>query len=83
MGDISTIHQFRTEQMTIQLTTLLIRYLQSIKDSKMADEAFELITYITTGDYDKEMTTEALCIPTDKANSDAWPTELAEVKSWI
>ncbi len=53
------------------------------KDSKMADEAFELITYITTGDYDKEMTTEALCIPTDKANSDAWPTELAEVKSWI
>ena len=35
----------------------------------MADEAFELITYITTGDYDKEMTTEALCIPTDKANS--------------
>ena len=51
------------------------------KDSKMADEAFELITYITSGDYDKEMTTEALCIPTDKANSDAWPTELAEVKS--
>ena len=51
------------------------------KDSKMADEAFELITYITTGDYDKEMTTEALCIPTDKANSDAWPTELAEVKA--
>lgn len=51
------------------------------KDSKMADEAFELITYITTGDYDKEMTKEALCIPTDKANSDAWPTELAEVKA--
>ena len=51
------------------------------KDSKMADEAFELITYITSGDYDKEMTTEALCIPTDKANSDAWPTELAEVKA--
>ena len=36
---------------------------------------------ITTGDYDKEMTTEALCIPTDKANSDAWPTELTEVKA--
>ena len=51
------------------------------KDSKMTDEAFELITYITSGDYDKEMTTEALCIPTDKANSDAWPTELAEVKA--
>ena len=47
------------------------------KDSKMADEAFELITYITTGEFDKKMTEEALCIPTDKANSDAWPTELA------
>lgn len=49
------------------------------KDSKMADEAFELITYITTGEFDKKMTEEALCIPTDKANSDAWPTELAGV----
>ena len=50
------------------------------KDSKMADEAFELITYITPGEFDKKMTEEALCIPTDKANSDAWPTELAGVK---
>ena len=50
------------------------------KDSKMADEAFELITYITTGEFDKKMTEEALCITTDKANSDAWPTELAGVK---
>ncbi len=50
------------------------------KDSKMSKEAFELITYITTGEFDKKMTEEALCIPTDKANADAWPTELAEVK---
>lgn len=50
------------------------------KDSKMSEEAFELITYITTGDYDKKMTEEALCIPTDKANADAWPEQLAEVK---
>lgn len=50
------------------------------KDSKMADQAFELITYITTGEFDKKMTEEALCIPTDKANADAWPAELAEVK---
>ena len=40
----------------------------------------ELITYITTGEFDKKMTEEALCIPTDKANADAWPAELAEVK---
>lgn len=50
------------------------------KDSKMSKEAFELITYITTGEFDKKMAEEALCIPTDKANADAWPTELAEVK---
>lgn len=50
------------------------------KDSKMADKAFRLIEYITTGEYDKKMTEDALCIPTDKANSDAWPTELSGVK---
>lgn len=50
------------------------------KDSKMADEAFELITYITTGEFDKQMTEQALCIPTDKANADAWPVELDGVK---
>lgn len=51
------------------------------KDSKVANEAMELITYITTGDFDKKMTEEALCIPTDTANADAWPAELAEVKT--
>lgn len=50
------------------------------KDSEMAEEAMELITYITTGDFDKKMTEEALCIPTDKANNDAWPKELTAVK---
>lgn len=30
------------------------------KDSKMADEAFRLIEYITTGEYDKKMTEDAL-----------------------
>ena len=50
------------------------------KNSKMSDEAFKLIEYITTGEFDKKMTEEALCIPTDKANADAWPTELAGVK---
>lgn len=50
------------------------------KDSKKSKEAMELITYITTGEFDKKMTEEALCIPTDKANADAWPAELTEVK---
>ena len=39
----------------------------------------ELITYITTGDFDVKMTQEALCIPADKANAE-WPAQLTEVK---
>lgn len=50
------------------------------KESKMAEEAMELITYITTGEFDKKMTEQSLSIPADKANSDAWPTELEAVK---
>lgn len=50
------------------------------KDSKMSEEAMELITYITTGDFDKQMISDAMSIPTDQANADAWPDELAEVK---
>ena len=50
------------------------------KDSKMSKEAFVLITYITTGDADKQMITDAMSIPTDKANSDSWPEELKEVQ---
>lgn len=53
------------------------------KDSKMAEQAFELIEYITTGEFDKKMTEEAMCIPTDSANGDAWPTELTEVKAGL
>lgn len=51
------------------------------KDSKMSKEAMELITYITAGDFDKKMTEEAVCIPTDKENADAWPEALQEVKA--
>lgn len=79
-GVTSIIHQFQTEKMIIQLTTLQNQVLAINKDSKMADKAFQLIEYITTGEYDKKMTEDALCIPTDKANSDAWPTELSGVK---
>lgn len=50
------------------------------KDSKMSKEAFELITYITTGEFDKQMISEAMSIPTDTANADGWPKELEEVK---
>lgn len=51
------------------------------KDSKMSKEAMELITYITTGDLDKKMTEDAVCIPTDTANADAWPEALKDVKA--
>lgn len=49
------------------------------KDSKKSKEAMELITYITTGEFDKKMTEEALCIPADKSNTE-WPEVLADVK---
>ena len=50
------------------------------KDSEMADEAFQLIEYLTTGDVDKQFVDEALCIPADKANDDSWPAALTEAK---
>ena len=50
------------------------------KDTKMADESMELITYLTTGDTDKAFISDAMCIPADKNNSDTWPTELEAVK---
>lgn len=51
------------------------------KDTAMPDEAFQLIEYLTTGDTDKNFVDQALCIPADKANGDAWPTQLEEAKS--
>ncbi|MEF9840201.1 MAG: ABC transporter substrate-binding protein, partial [Lachnospiraceae bacterium] len=50
------------------------------KNSKMSKEAMDLITCITTGDMDKKMIDDAVSIPTDKANSDAWPKQLAGAK---
>lgn len=51
------------------------------KDTKMADEAFQYIAYLTSGDVDAQFVSDAMCIPVDKANSDTWPTELAAVKT--
>lgn len=51
------------------------------KDTEMPDEAFQLITYLTTGEFDKQFVEEAKCIPADKGNADAWPAELAEAQS--
>ncbi|WP_235899530.1 hypothetical protein [Suipraeoptans intestinalis] len=44
-------------------TTLANQVFAINKDSKKAEQAFELITYIAAGDFDKKMTEEALCIP--------------------
>lgn len=51
------------------------------KDTEMAEEAMELITYLTTGETDAAFVSDAMCIPADKANADNWPEELADVKS--
>lgn len=50
------------------------------KDTAMPEEAFKLITYITTGEFDQQFVDNALCIPADKAN-DQWPVQLEDAKS--
>ncbi|MFV0342503.1 MAG: ABC transporter substrate-binding protein [Anaerocolumna sp.] len=49
------------------------------KDTKVAKEAFELITYITKGEYDKKLSDESVGIPADTSNAD-WPAMLEAVK---
>jgi raffinose/stachyose/melibiose transport system substrate-binding protein len=42
------------------------------KDSDMAQEAFDLITKITKGEYDAKLAEESIGIPADSTNTD-WP----------
>ncbi|MDR3051899.1 MAG: ABC transporter substrate-binding protein [Oscillospiraceae bacterium] len=49
------------------------------KDSQVAPEAFELIRYITKGEFDAKLSAESLGIPADTSNTE-WPAMLAAVK---
>lgn len=49
------------------------------KDSKNADAAFELIKYITKGEFDKQMSEMSIGIPADITNTE-WPELLKSVK---
>lgn len=49
------------------------------KDSKNADAAFQLIQYITKGEYDKVMSELSVGIPADSTNAE-WPALLSSVK---
>lgn len=49
------------------------------KDSKNAEDAFKLITYITKGEFDKKLSEMSLGIPSDTTNSE-WPAQLTDVK---
>ncbi len=49
------------------------------KDSQVAAEAFELIAYITKGEFDAKLSVESVGIPADTANGE-WPAMLAAVK---
>ncbi|MGF7142990.1 raffinose/stachyose/melibiose transport system substrate-binding protein [Anaerotaenia torta] len=49
------------------------------KNSQVAPEAFEIIKYITKGEYDKKLSVESVGIPADSANAE-WPQMLAAVK---
>lgn len=50
------------------------------KDSKNVEEAFEIIRYITKGEYDKMLSQESLGIPSD-ASLEEWPKQLEDVKA--
>lgn len=47
--------------------------------SEVPEEAFELIKYITKGEYDQMLSQESVGIPADTTNTE-WPTMLAGVK---
>ncbi len=49
------------------------------KDSKVAEEAFEIIKYITKGEFDAMLSQESLGIPAS-TEVEEWPAQLADVK---
>jgi len=49
------------------------------KDSKVSDEAFQLICYLTQGEYDQMMSVESVGIPADTSNTQ-WPVMLSDVQ---
>ena len=49
------------------------------KNTQVAKEAFDLITYVTKGEFDKKLSVESVGIPADSTNSE-WPDMLAAVK---
>ncbi len=52
------------------------------KDSKMSKEAFDLITYITKGEYDQKLAEMSVGIPSDTTNTE-WPEMVACAKPVI
>lgn len=48
------------------------------KNSKVADEAFQLIVYLTTGQWDETLAANSLGVP--MANDTKWPSQLQEAK---
>ena len=50
------------------------------KNTAVAAEAFELITYVTKGEFDLILSQESVGIPADTSNTE-WPTMLSSVKT--
>lgn len=63
----------------IEASTFGAQVLGINKDSKVAKEAFDLITYITKGEFDQKISIESVGIPADSTNTE-WPEMLAAVK---
>lgn len=49
------------------------------KNSQNPEAAFQLITYITKGEFDKKLSEESMGIPADTTNAE-WPAQLTDVK---
>ena len=49
------------------------------KNSANAEAAFQLITYITKGEFDKKLSVESVGIPSDSTNTE-WPAQIACVQ---
>lgn len=49
------------------------------KNSQNAEAAFDLITFLTKGEFDKQLSVESVGIPSDTTNAE-WPAQIACVK---
>ena len=71
-GDASHIRHLQTEQTESKTNNFGAQVFGINKDTKLAKEAFDLITFLTKGEYDQKLADETVGIPADTTNTE-WP----------